>query len=123
MTEFFFEAEWEAIFIKGLAEMIRCENTSPKFDPEYYTNGFVHDAFEIVDKYIDRLEIEQCVFEKKEIRFSDGVPPANVYTWQPNKHHSKETILFYSYVDKFDLKDYGEWDPLDAKQLAGIEKN
>ena len=49
---------WDSWFVKGLGDFIRVPNLTPMVDPEYLTNGLVEKAMELVDDYINKLDIK-----------------------------------------------------------------
>jgi hypothetical protein len=44
--------------VKGLCEFIEVPNLTPMVDPNYLKNGLVEQAMELVDNYINKLEIK-----------------------------------------------------------------
>jgi hypothetical protein len=54
----FVDAHWEKWFIAGLSDFIRVPNLTPMVDPEYLKNGLVEKAIELVDDYVQKLEIK-----------------------------------------------------------------
>jgi hypothetical protein len=48
---------WEQWYIDGLKEFIRVPNLSLLYDAEYQTNGLNEQAIELVDRYVNALEI------------------------------------------------------------------
>ena len=57
-TEANIEAKWEDWYVKGLSDFIRVPNLSPNYDAQFLTNGLIEQAMELVDGYIQSLEIE-----------------------------------------------------------------
>lgn len=51
------EAKWEDWYVKGLSDFIRVPNLSPNYDANFLTNGLIEQAMELVDTYINQLEI------------------------------------------------------------------
>ena len=52
------DAKWDDWYVKGLQEFIRVPNLSPNYDTEFLTNGRMEQAMELVDGYINQLNIE-----------------------------------------------------------------
>ena len=48
---------WESWWIEGLSEFIKVPNLTTMVDKEYLTNGLVWRAIELVDTYINKIEI------------------------------------------------------------------
>ena len=51
------DAKWDDWYVKGLSEFIKVPNLSPNYDAEFLTNGRMEQAMELVDNYINQLEI------------------------------------------------------------------
>jgi len=63
---------WESWYIPGLSDFIGVENLTTMVDPEYLTNGKVEEAIELVDKYINKMEI--AGISRKIYRAENGLP-------------------------------------------------
>lgn len=53
----YIEEKWEDWYVDGLKEFIKVPNLSLLYDPEYQTNGLIEQAMDLVDSYVNRLEI------------------------------------------------------------------
>lgn len=51
------EAKWDDWYVKGLQDFIRVPNLSPNYDAEFLTNGKIEECMELVDRYINQLEM------------------------------------------------------------------
>ena len=83
-------------FVPSLQEFVRCPNLTPMVDKEYLTNGLMDQAIEIVDKNIQKLEIQGL---KREIIKKDGSPPLVVYIVESEDPIAKNVML-YGHIDK-----------------------
>jgi len=52
------DAHWESWFIAGLSDFIRTPNLTPMVDPDYLKNGLIEKAIQLVDDYVQKLEIK-----------------------------------------------------------------
>jgi len=57
-TKDFIDSHWESWMVKGLFDWIECPNLTPMVDPEYLTNGLVEKAIQLVDDYVNKLDIK-----------------------------------------------------------------
>ena len=71
-------------------------NLSPNFDAEFKTNGKIEEAMELVDNYVNRLEIEGI---SKQIYKLEGSVPMVVYVIEPTQGSDKNVML-YGHLDK-----------------------
>ena len=67
---------WEPWFVAGVCDFIRVPNLTPMCDPNYTTNGLFQQAVELVDNYIQKLEI---VGLERRIFHPEGMLPLIVY--------------------------------------------
>jgi hypothetical protein len=72
----YIESWWDNWYVKGLSEFIEVPNLSPLFDEEFHTNGRTWDAANLVEGYINKLDIKGLT--KHEFR-PEGLPPMVVY--------------------------------------------
>jgi hypothetical protein len=57
VTEKNMDKLWESWFTRGLADLVRIESSTPASDPDFMTNGKTELQVEIIDDYIEKLEI------------------------------------------------------------------
>jgi hypothetical protein len=57
VTEKNMDKLWENWFTRGLADFVRINNSTPASDPEFMTNGKTEALVEVIDDYIEKLEI------------------------------------------------------------------
>jgi acetylornithine deacetylase/succinyl-diaminopimelate desuccinylase-like protein len=67
---------WEPWYVTGICDFIKIPNLTPMCDPNYTTNGLFEQAIELVDSYIQKLEI--VGIERKIFR-PEGMLPLIVY--------------------------------------------
>jgi len=75
---------------------VKIGNLTPEVDPEFYTNGLTEKAIELVDKYINELEIKGI--NRHTFRI-DGAPPMVIYTVDSEVENAKN-IMMYGHLDK-----------------------
>jgi acetylornithine deacetylase/succinyl-diaminopimelate desuccinylase-like protein len=51
------EDHWDNWYVAGLSDFIRVPNLTPMVDPDYLKNGLVEQAIQLVDDYINKLEV------------------------------------------------------------------
>ena len=73
---------WDSWYVAGLSDFIRIPNLSPMCDPNYTTNGLLEQAIDLVDSYIQKLEI---VGLERKIFKPEGMLPLIVYVVQPTE--------------------------------------
>ena len=54
----FVNSKWDNWFVTGLSDFVRIPNLTYDVDPEYLTNGLMEKAMDLVDSYINKLEIK-----------------------------------------------------------------
>jgi len=67
---------WDNWYVKGLSEFIEIPNLTPMVDPDYLKNGLNEKAMELVDNYINELELKGM---HKKIFQPEGMTPLIVY--------------------------------------------
>jgi acetylornithine deacetylase/succinyl-diaminopimelate desuccinylase-like protein len=87
---------WESWFVPGLSDFIAVPNLTTMVDPEYLTNGLVEKAIELVDGYINKLQIQGMT--RKIYRAENGLPLV-VYVVEPSQGVTKN-LLVYGHLDK-----------------------
>ena len=95
-TQAYLDEHYDKWFVKGLSEFVRIPNLSPMVDPEYLTNGLLEKAMDLVDNYINQLNIEGI---KKTIFRPENTVPLIVYTVESNQKDAKN-VLLYGHLDK-----------------------
>jgi acetylornithine deacetylase/succinyl-diaminopimelate desuccinylase-like protein len=95
------EKNWDSWFIPGLSDFIAVDNLTLMVDPEYFTNGKVEKAMDLVDSYINKLDIQGL--SKKIYRAETGAPMV-VYVVEPTEGVTNN-VLIYGHLDK---QPYGE---------------
>lgn len=87
---------WEQWFVPGLSDFIAVENLTTMVDPEYLTNGKLEEAIELVDKYINKIEIKGI--SRKIYRAENGLPLV-CYVIEGSEGVDKN-VLIYGHLDK-----------------------
>lgn len=52
------EDHWENWYVKGLSDFITIPNLTPMVDDTFLTNGLIEKCMELVDGYVNKLELE-----------------------------------------------------------------
>jgi len=87
---------WEPWYVTGICDFIKIPNLTPMCDPNYTTNGLFEQAIELVDSYIQKLEI--VGIERKIFR-PEGMLPLIVYVVKPSEEQTRN-IMMYGHIDK-----------------------
>lgn len=87
---------WDSWYVAGVSDFIRIPNLSPMCDPNYTTNGLLEQAIDLVDSYIQKLEI---VGLERKIFKPEGMLPLVVYVVQPSQGQTRN-IMMYGHLDK-----------------------
>ena len=90
------DEKWDDWYVKGLSDFIRVPNLSPNYDAEFLTNGKIEEAMELVDNYINQLQIEGL---SKKVFQPEGSCPLVVYVVEPT-HGSEKNVMLYGHLDK-----------------------
>ena len=90
------EAKWDDWYVKGLSDFIRVPNLSPNYDANFSTNGLIEQAMELVDTYVNQLEIAGLT---KKIFQPEGSCPLIVYVVEPT-HGCTKNVMLYGHLDK-----------------------
>lgn len=90
------EKHWDSWYIPGLSAFIDVENLTTMVDPEYLTNGKLEESMDLVDKYINQMEIQNI--SKKIYKAENGLPIV-VYVVEPTEGETKN-VLIYGHLDK-----------------------
>jgi len=88
---------WDSWYVPGLSDFIRIPNLTPMVDPDYLTNGHNEKAMELVDNYINKLEIKGM---HKKVFQPEGMTPMAVYIVEKSEGASDTQIMFYGHIDK-----------------------
>ncbi len=54
----FVEENFDSWFVKGLSDFVRIPNLTTMVDDQYLTNGLNEQAIQLVDDYINKLEVK-----------------------------------------------------------------
>jgi len=82
--------------VKGLQDFIRVPNLSPNYDAQYLTNGLNEQCMELVDGYVNQLQI---VGLSKKVFQPEGSVPLIVYVIEPT-HGCTKNVMLYGHLDK-----------------------
>ena len=103
-TKQYIHSQWDSWYVAGLADFIRVPNLTPMVDPNYLTNGLVEQAIELVDSYINKLNIQGL--SRTIIKNQKGVPLV-CYVVEATGD-CKKNMMMYGHLDK---QPYGPgWD-------------
>jgi acetylornithine deacetylase/succinyl-diaminopimelate desuccinylase-like protein len=91
----YIDSLWDSWFVKGLCEFIETPNLTPMVDNEYLTNGLVEKAIQLVDDYVNKLEI---VGLTRQIFQPAGMSPLVVYVVEGNGCDTN--VMLYGHLDK-----------------------
>ena len=94
-TNAYIETMWEPWFVTGLKDFIECPNLTPMVDDTYLTNGLIEKAMELVDGYVNKLEIKGI---HKQVFQPAGKPPLIVYVVDGNGCDTN--VMLYGHLDK-----------------------
>ena len=104
-------------YLESLRDFIRIPNLSPRFDPEWNTNGLQMKAWNHMKDFADSLDI---IGYTSEIIKDEDKSPVLFMTVEPFNSESTKTILWYAHLDK---QPWGEgWDE-DRKPTDPILEN
>jgi acetylornithine deacetylase/succinyl-diaminopimelate desuccinylase-like protein len=95
-TSQFVDGLWESWFVPGLSDFINVPNLTPMVDPEYLTNGKLEQAIDLVDTYINKLNIRGI---SRKIYKNEKNMPLIVYIIEP-EGGSTQNVLMYGHLDK-----------------------
>ena len=95
-TEANIDAKWDDWYVKGLSDFIRVPNLSPNYDAQFLTNGLIEQAIELVDNYVNQLQIEGI---SRKVFQPEGSCPMVVYVVEPTQGCTKNVML-YGHLDK-----------------------
>lgn len=90
------DERWDDWYVKGLCDFIRVPNLSPNYDAEFLTNGKIEQAMEVVDNYINQLQIEGI---SKRVFQPAGSAPLVVYVIEGTQGCTTNVML-YGHLDK-----------------------
>lgn len=77
---------------------MRVPNLTPMVDAEYQTNGLLQKAMEVVDKFINLLNIEGL---ERKVFHPEGSNPLVVYKIEPrDMKPGTKNIMVYGHLDK-----------------------
>jgi len=88
---------WDSWYVPGLSDFIRVPNLTPMVDPDFLTNGHNEKAMELVDNYINKLEIKGI---NKKIFQPEGMTPLIIYVVDKTEGASDTQIMAYGHLDK-----------------------
>jgi hypothetical protein len=66
-------------------------------DPDYLTNGLLEKAIDLVDQYINKLDIKGL---SRQIYTSKSGLKLICYVVQPSKEDIKSNVMLYGHLDK-----------------------
>jgi len=95
VTQDFVDSHWDSWFVPGLSDFIRVPNLTPMVDEHFLTNGLIEQAIQLVDDYVNKLEIKGL---SRKIFKPDGMPPLVVYVI--DGHGSETNLMLYGHLDK-----------------------
>ena len=93
----FVESKWKNWYVKGLADFIKVPNLSPNYDANFLTNGLIEQAMELVDNYINELNIKGI---SKKVFQPEGSVPMIVYVVEPSDNAISTNVMLYGHLDK-----------------------
>jgi hypothetical protein len=91
------DEHYDSWFVKGLGDFVRIPNLTPMVDPEYLTNGLLDKAIDLVDGYINQLNIQGL---KRTIFKPEGIDPLIVYVVEPSTEGVHKNVMLYGHLDK-----------------------
>lgn len=91
------EDHWDNWYVAGLSDFIRVPNLTPMVDPDYLKNGLVEQAIQLVDDYINKLEVRGL---SRKIFQPEGMTPLIVYIVEKSEGASDTQLMFYGHLDK-----------------------
>jgi len=94
-TKAFIDSHWDSWFVPGLSDFIRVPNLTPMVDEEYLKNGLVEKAIQLVDDYVNKLDIKGL---SRKIFQPEGMPPLVVYVVEGSG--SETNLMLYGHLDK-----------------------
>jgi acetylornithine deacetylase/succinyl-diaminopimelate desuccinylase-like protein len=98
------EKYWQDWWVKGLGDFVRVPNLTPMVDDKYLENGLLEQAMDLVDNYINKLEIKGL--SRKIFKTEKGLPLIT-YIVEPSEGVTRN-VMVYGHIDK---QPYGEgWD-------------
>ena len=74
------EEHFDSWYVKGLGDFVRIPNLTPMVDENYLTNGLIEQAIQLVDDYINKLEIKGL---SRKVFQPEGKTPLVVYVVEP----------------------------------------
>lgn len=92
----YIESLWDSWYVKGLGDFVRVPNLTPMVDAEFLTNGLIEQSMDLVDSYINKLEIKGI---SKQIFQPAGSSPLIVYVVEPSEGVTRNVML-YGHLDK-----------------------
>lgn len=95
-TAQFVDGLWEPWFVQGLSDFIDTPNLTPMVDAEYLKNGKMELAMDLVDNYINKLNLRGM---SKKIYKNDKGMPLVVYIIEP-EGGCTQNVLMYGHLDK-----------------------
>ena len=94
-TKDFIDSHWDSWMVKGLFDWIECPNLTPMVDPGYLTNGLVEKSMQLVDDYVNKLDIKGL---SRKVYQPAGMPPLVVYVVEGNGCDTN--VMLYGHLDK-----------------------
>lgn len=92
----YIDENYDSWFVKGLGDFVRVPNLTQMADANFATNGLIQQAMEVVDSYIQKLEIKGL---RREIFHPEGKNPLIVYIVDGSEGANRN-IMFYGHLDK-----------------------
>jgi len=96
-TAAFIHKHWDSWFVPGLSDFVRIPNLTPLVDPEYFTNGLLEKAIDLVHNYVEKLEIKGLT--RTIIKHEKTGIPMICYVIEPSEG-VKANVLLYGHLDK-----------------------
>ena len=91
----YIDSQWDPWFVTGLSDFISCPNLTPMVDDQYLTNGLVEKCIQLVDDYVNKLEIFGLT---RKIFQPEGKTPLIVYV--VDGQGSDTNVMLYGHLDK-----------------------
>lgn len=104
---------WDSVVVPTLVEYIKIPNKSPLFDADWYANGHMHEAAELLRAQIEKFDLANADVSMVEL---PGKTPL-ILIDVPATHGAQGNVLLYGHYDKqpeFDgwREGLGPWTPV-----------
>ena len=92
------EQFWDSWYIPGISDFVSIPNLTPMVDTTYRTNGLLEKAIDLVDQYVNKLEIKGV---ERKVFHPENSNPLIVYKVEPeNLTEKTKNIMIYGHLDK-----------------------